>query len=231
LDFPWWMLRYQHAEAIRGRLAESYAPATANKMLSAMKGVLKSCWRLGLMSADERERASDVEPCAEPAFPRDAPSLAGSCAPSSRFAPKRPTIRGSGRGASGSPMLALLYVAGLRRTELASLRLSDYDPEEMTVRIRGKGNKERQVYAEGGADLLLASWLEMRGEGEPEEHLFLPVRKDGLVQHADAHGEKKASLSDQAVYKMVKRRHREAKIKEVLPTTSSRPSSGTFLRP
>ena len=62
LDFPWWLLRYQHAEAIRGRLAESYAPATANKMLSAMKGVLKSCWRLGLMSADERERASDVEP-------------------------------------------------------------------------------------------------------------------------------------------------------------------------
>ena len=62
MDFPWWMLRYQHAEAIRGRLAEAYAPAMANKMLSAMKGVLKSCWRLGLMSADERERASDVEP-------------------------------------------------------------------------------------------------------------------------------------------------------------------------
>ena len=62
LDFPWWLLRYQHAEAIRGRLADSYAPATANKMLSAMKGVLKSCWRLGLMTADERDRASDVEP-------------------------------------------------------------------------------------------------------------------------------------------------------------------------
>ena len=62
LDFPWWLLRYQHAEAISGRLAEGYAPATANKMLSAMKGVLKSCWRLGLMSAEERDRASDIEP-------------------------------------------------------------------------------------------------------------------------------------------------------------------------
>ena len=60
LEFPWWLLRYQHAEAIRGKLAEGYAPATANKMLSAMKGVLKSSWRLGLMTADERDRASDV---------------------------------------------------------------------------------------------------------------------------------------------------------------------------
>jgi integrase len=37
------------------------------------------------------------------------------------------------------------------------------------------------------------------------------------VRHADAHGEKKSSLSDQAVYKMVKRRHKEARIKEVSP--------------
>ena len=102
LDFPWWMLRYHHAEAIRGRLAESYAPATANQMLSAMKGVLKSCWRLGLMSADERERASDVEPVRGSRLSRGARSRAGSCAPSSRSAPVRPTVRSSVPGASGT---------------------------------------------------------------------------------------------------------------------------------
>jgi site-specific recombinase XerD len=218
LDFPWWLLRYQHAEAIRGRLAESYAPATANKMLSAMKGVLKSCWRLGLMSADERDRASDIEPVRGTRLPpgRSIPrgelrSLFEVCAQEAND----PRMRA--RGVRDAAMLALLYVRGLRRTELASLRLSDYDLQERAVRIRGKGNKERQVYAEGGADLLLASWLEIRGHGEPDEPLFLPVSKDGLVQHTDAHGERKASLSDQAVYKMVKRRHREAKIKEVSP--------------
>jgi site-specific recombinase XerD len=215
LDFPWWMLRYQHSEAIRGRLAEAYAPATANKMLSAMKGVLKSCWRLGLMTADERDRASDVEPVRGTRLPpgRSIPrgelrSLFEACAAEAND----PRMRA--RGVRDAAMLALLYIGGLRRTELASLRLSDYDPDERTVRIRGKGNKERQVFAEGGADLLLASWLELRGNGDPSEPLFLPVRKDGLVQHMDAHGEKKSSLSDQAVYKMVKRRHREAKIKE-----------------
>jgi site-specific recombinase XerD len=218
VDFPWWMLRYQHSEAIRGRLADSYAPATANKMLSAMKGVLKSCWRLGLMTADERDRASDMEPVRGTRLPpgRSIPrgelrSLFEVCAQEAND----PRMRA--RGVRDAAMLALLYVGGLRRTELASLRLSDYDPEDKAVRIRGKGNKERQVYAEGGAELLLAGWLELRGEGESEEPLFLPVRKDGEVQHTDAHGEKKASLSDQAVYKMVKRCHREARIKEVSP--------------
>jgi site-specific recombinase XerD len=212
------MLRYQHAEAIRGRLAETYAPATANKMLSAMKGVLKSCGRFGLMTADERDRASDIEPVRGTRLPpgRSIPrgelrSLFEACAQEAND----PRLRA--RGVRDAAMLALLYVGGLRRTELASLRLSDYDPEERAVRIRDKGNKERQVYAEGGADLLLASWLELRGEGDPDEPLFLPVRKDGLVQHTDVHGERKASLSDQAVYNMVKRRHREARIKEVSP--------------
>ena len=218
LDFPWWLLRYQHSEAIRGRLAESYAPATANKMLSAMKGVLKSCWRSG---ADERRRAG--QGLRRRAGARNAPSTRA-LHPARRTALALRGLRGRGerprmraRGVRDAAMLALLYVGGLRRTELASLRLSDYDPVERTVRIRGKGNKERRVFAEGGADLLLASWLELRGEGDSGEPLFLPVRKDGKVQHLDSHGEKKSSLSDQAVYKMVKRRHREAKIKEVSP--------------
>jgi site-specific recombinase XerD len=121
------------------------------------------------------------------------------------------------RGVRDAAMGTLLYVGGLRETKLASLRLSDYDPQARTLRFRGKGNKERRVYAEGGADLLLSAWLGLRGEGEPEEPLFLPVRKDGKIQHLDLHGEKKASLSDQSVYQVVKRRHREAKIREVSP--------------
>ena len=58
----WWKLRYQHAAAIRSELSERYAPATANKMLSALKGVLKASFRLGYMSADDYGRARDVPP-------------------------------------------------------------------------------------------------------------------------------------------------------------------------
>ena len=57
--------------------------------------------------------------------------------------------------------------------------------EEVRV-SRSKVNKERQVYAEGGADLLLARWLAIRGEGEAADPLFLSVGKDGEVLHTES---------------------------------------------
>ena len=50
---PWGQLGYQHAAALRAALADRYAPATANKFLSALRGVLKEAWRLGQMSAED----------------------------------------------------------------------------------------------------------------------------------------------------------------------------------
>ena len=218
LSFPWWKLNSTHTGMIRTYLAKEYAPATANKMLSALKGVLKASFRLGLMTADERDRASDVAPVRGSKLPPgryidedDLTSLFAACAEDVASEKLR------ARGVRDAAMLGLLYIGGLRRVELAGTKLGDYDPDTKTLRVHGKGNKERAVYAEGDANVLLAEWLELRGPGEPEDPLFLPVSKDGRVQHRDPHGEKKVSLSDQAVYKMIKRRQREAKIKGISP--------------
>ena len=57
---PWHELRFQHVAALRSKLAESYAPASVNKALAAVRGVLKSCWRLGLVDTDSYTRSVDV---------------------------------------------------------------------------------------------------------------------------------------------------------------------------
>lgn len=42
-------------------------------------------------------------------------------------------------------MIALLYVTGMRREELAKIKLSDIDLRQGLIRVIGKGNKERVV--------------------------------------------------------------------------------------
>jgi hypothetical protein len=58
---PWAALRYQHTAAVRAALMEKYKPSTANKMLAALRGVLKECWRLGYMTGrlPPRRRRAD----------------------------------------------------------------------------------------------------------------------------------------------------------------------------
>src|SRR3990172_2365667 len=53
---PWHLVRYEHAAAVRARLTAMYAPRTVNRYLTALRGVLKECWRLGLLDADTYRR-------------------------------------------------------------------------------------------------------------------------------------------------------------------------------
>jgi integrase/recombinase XerC len=61
-------------------------------------------------------------------------------------------------------MLEILYGAGLRVSELCGLSLGDVDGAERTVKVLGKGNKERLVPLHQGAIDALDAWLTRRGE-------------------------------------------------------------------
>ncbi|MEW4567768.1 tyrosine recombinase XerC [Tautonia sp. JC769] len=67
-------------------------------------------------------------------------------------------------------MFETLYGGGLRVAELVGLDLDDLDPERGTVRVRGKGRRERLAPIGPEAMNWLARWLEVRQPdraGEP----------------------------------------------------------------
>jgi integrase/recombinase XerD len=191
-SLPWQELRYVHTQAVRTLLADRYAPATVNRQLSALRGVLRECWRLGLTSAEDYRRAADLEPVRGSTLPAGRALTSGELA--ALFASCAGGRAGDVRDAA---LLAVLYGAGLRRAEAVGLDLDDYDRCEAQLAVRrGKGHKARMAYATGGTAQALDGWLGVRGDAAGP--LFCPVDKAGRVRLV--------RLSGQAVRELLVRR-------------------------
>ena len=200
----WDAVRYQHTQAVRSKLADQYEPATANKMLSALRGVLKEAWRLGQVSAEDYHRAVDL-----PSVRGESP-LRGRALTAGELRKLAEVCHDdeSPAGPRDAAMLALGSAGGLRRSEIIALELKDYDPETGALTIRrGKGRKPRVCYATNGAADALADWLEMRGtEVGP---LFCPVSQTGEITFRKMIGH--------AFHKICSKRARQAGVKPFTP--------------
>ncbi len=202
-SLPWHLLRIEHTAALRTRLVSTLAPATANKHLAALRGVLKQCWRAGLIPAEAYQRAIDL-PTVRGESPRRTNRLRAydlykleqvcQCDPSPA-------------GARDEALLVLLYGVHLRRSEVVALDLSDYDVAtgELVTRSTGSG-KLRRFGANPDARRALERWILIRGSDEGP--LFNPVNKGGRIE--------RRRLSEQAIYIACQKRAAEAG----LPPTS-----------
>jgi integrase/recombinase XerC len=72
--------------------------------------------------------------------------------------------------------LELLYGCGIRVSELVGINLEDIDLREGWLRVRGKGNKERQVPIGGRAVAAVERYLERRSAVPGERALFVNAR-------------------------------------------------------
>lgn len=81
-------------------------------------------------------------------------------------------------------MMELIYSSGLRLSELVNLDLSDIDLKDQTVRVIGKGNKERVVPVGRYAVVALQAWLEIRNTivVESENAIFISNRGRRISQ-------------------------------------------------
>ena len=73
----------------------------------------------------------------------------------------------------------LLYSTGIRVSECASIKLSDIDYQNKTIRIMGKGSKERLVYYGESCARLLNKYLSIRNNLIKEKTDYLLVNQKG----------------------------------------------------
>lgn len=88
-------------------------------------------------------------------------------------------------------VLEMLYGSAVRVSELCGMRIGDLDPERRTVRVVGKGDKERVVPYGGAADRAVTHYLGSarpallaRGDGAAADALFLAARGGRLGPRA-----------------------------------------------
>lgn len=175
-DFPWHRLRHQDAVDLMREMQDqtpALAPKTIRVRLSALRGVLKKAWAVGLLPTDDYQRVLLVKP------------LRGSRLPPGRrlsaveitklFAVcKAPTIQ----NARDAAILALLRV-GLRRSEVTGADLEGLDMSGGWITLIGKGDKQRAVPLPEGAVAALSRWLLYRGDAPGP--LILPLSERGRV--------------------------------------------------
>jgi integrase/recombinase XerC len=73
-------------------------------------------------------------------------------------------------------LLELMYGCGIRVSELVGINLEDIDLRGAWLRVRGKGNKEREVPIGGRAVKAVNVYLKSRTAAESERALFLNSR-------------------------------------------------------
>ncbi len=180
-DCPWQTITAAHVIGYRAILQkQGKSPATINLVLAAIKGVVRCAWQENLISDHERMVIDSIK------------SVKGSRVRSGRALTYEETAtlftdclsENTAAGFRDAAILACGVGLGLRRAEIAGARLSKVDKTNCSLKIIGKGNKEREVFFPEQAWLLFEKWLQVRGTGG-SDFVFCPIDRRGeMLYHS-----------------------------------------------
>lgn len=155
MTFPWAELRQEHTARIRATLLQRYKPASVNQFLTALRGVLKQCFRLGQMSLEAYTWAVDITNVRTEGRRKFV-----STNDLHRLFDAVDRDR-SAFGRRDAALLAVLYGAGLRCSEAASLRMGDYSDGSLST--TGRGLEARTLPLGVAISTRLDAWIDVRG--------------------------------------------------------------------
>jgi site-specific recombinase XerD len=200
--FSWHTLTASEVDRTRAVLADNYSAATANRMLSALRGTLKAAHELGRMDTAAYHNASAVRSLPE----NKAGDNRGGSTPKELRGLFHACADGSPTGRRDAALLALLY--GLTRAEVVALDLADYSPRKDLLCVPGGPiGLRRDFPVLPGAKEALEDWLAQRGRRPGP--LVTRVMKGGAVTLD--------RITDQSAYNALKRRAADAGIPGLTP--------------
>jgi site-specific recombinase XerD len=169
----WTTVAYAEVAAVKAAVGQQYKWTTANLFLSALKGVLRSTWQLGLITTDQYSRAT-----AMPQF-RGAVIPAGRCLSDEEFQAffKALAADKSNRGIRDLALFSVARSSGARSHELVGIDIADLDLNGLTVVLNGKGRRQRESALAPWCRSPLRAWLAVRGTMEGP--LFTILRRNG----------------------------------------------------
>lgn len=203
-DVDWSKLHYEKILSLVSILSEQgKSPATINVYLSAIKGVAREAWRKKLISVEDYQHIKEIKRIKGTRTTKgraldleELNTLIDYC-----------MLQDGVIAMRDAAVIALVYGAGLRRHEAAGLMLSDLDCKNGTIKVLGKGNKERINALHDRILDIVQVWLEERGF-EPGP-LFLRARKGNRLVNE--------SISGQTIYDIIIRRYKDAGLNRLTP--------------
>lgn len=150
------------------RMYDSWSPSSMARKLASLRTFFNYCMRVGIVSSNP---AKEV---ATPKIPKRVPKF---LTVDEVFALLDAAAGEDVLGARDRAILELLYASGLRVSELVGLNIEDVDLKSGTVRVLGKGRKERIVPMGEKARTSLDTYLQKRhqllGKVANEKGFFL----------------------------------------------------------
>lgn len=112
---------------------EDYAPASIKLHISALRTFYKTCLAMGAKIDNPARFVST-------------PKLSNPMPKTIEVDAIRATLDSDRTPADAKAAIAIIFETGIRLQELLDLRRNDIDPATQSIKIRGKGKKERTVY-------------------------------------------------------------------------------------
>jgi integrase len=190
-DFDWSAIDGDSALAIRRQLTEQYAPATTNKMLAALRGVMRAARDLGLIDEARYQQVARIR--SVKVVPVDDEVILTQAQLRKLFKSTAADLGATGR--RDAAILATILATGLRRGEAVELNLDNLDMRGGHLHVAGEtADRVRTSPLDSGALAAMADWVEVRGD-DPGP-LFLPTVRGGALRLR--------RMTDQALYLLIK---------------------------